>query len=138
MRDLNVTPHAHVNWVYKATHVRSCSMELLLRSARRRLYFEHQRLRSLRQRRSTIPLRRHMIGVKDAKVTGHVAIRSDAVSFRNSRADFGDSHLEGVNVSLGFHNDIVLSVAPTSKIDLANISPLASIKLAGKATWASR
>ncbi|MET0591501.1 MAG: translocation/assembly module TamB domain-containing protein, partial [Polyangiaceae bacterium] len=55
------------------------------------------------------------------------------VTFRNSRIDFGESHIDAT-VSLGFDNDLVLSIAPTTKIDLADISPLASLNMGGKAT----
>jgi translocation and assembly module TamB len=133
MRDVDVTPHAHVNWVYKSTHVAALDGTL----APLKLDAEFTSNTSdfeVFDKAIDDPARRHMIGVKEAKVAGHVSIRPDAVIFRNARTDFGDSHLEGVNVSLGFHNDITLSVGAASKIDLANISPLASLKLAGKAT----
>jgi translocation and assembly module TamB len=79
------------------------------------------------------PARRHMIGVKEARVSGHVGVRPDAVIFRGSHIDFGDSHIEAT-VSLGFHNDLSLSISPASKIELANVSPLATLKMVGKAT----
>jgi translocation and assembly module TamB len=133
MRDLDVTPHTHVNWIYKATHVAALDGTL----APLKLDADFNSSTSdfeVYDKGFDDPARRHMVGVKEAKVVGHVSIRPEAVIFRNSRADFGDSHLEGVNVSLGFHNDIVLSVGPTSRIDLTNVSPLANLKLAGKAT----
>ncbi|HKQ69170.1 MAG TPA: hypothetical protein VJT73_07520, partial [Polyangiaceae bacterium] len=132
MRDLGVTPHAHVNWVYRTTRVGTLEGTL----APLKLDAEFSSNTSdfeVFDRAVDDPTRRHMIGVKEAKVAGHVAIRPDSVTFRGSRIDFGDSHLDAT-VSLGFHQDITLSVAPTSKLDLANISPLASLKLAGKAT----
>ncbi len=133
MRDMDVTQHTHVNWIYKTTHVAALDGTL----APLKLDADFTSSTSdfeVFDKAYDDPARRHMTGVKDAKLSGHVAIRPDAVNFRNSRADFGDSHLEAVNVSLGFHNDIVLSVGAASKIDLANVSPLASLKLAGKAT----
>jgi translocation and assembly module TamB len=132
MRDLGVTPHAHVNWVYKATHVAGLEGTL----SPLRLDGEFSGITTdfeVFDRAVDDPARHHMIGVKEAHVAGHAAIRTDAVVFRNSRIDFGESHIDA-NVSLGFDNDLVVSVAPTTKIDLANISPLASLNLAGKAT----
>ena len=132
MRDLGVTPHAHVNWVYKATHVTGLEGTL----APLRLDAEFNGITTdfeVFDRAVDDPARHHMIGVKEAKVAGHAAIRPDAVVFRNSRIDFGESHIDAT-VSLGFDNDLGLSIAPTTKIDLANISPLANLTLAGKAT----
>ncbi|HMI83626.1 MAG TPA: translocation/assembly module TamB domain-containing protein [Polyangiaceae bacterium] len=132
MRDLDVTPHAHVNWVYKATHVTGLEGTL----APLRLDGEFSGITTdfeVFDKAVDDPARRHMIGVKEAHVAGHAAIRPDAVVFRNSRIDFGDSHIDAT-VSLGFDNDLGLTIAPTTKIDLANVSPLASLTLAGKAT----
>src|SRR5262249_46466592 len=79
------------------------------------------------------PGRRHMIGVREAKTAGRILVRPDAVVFAGMRVDFGQSHLES-SVSIGFHNDISLTVDPGSSMDLADISPLASLTLAGRAT----
>jgi translocation and assembly module TamB len=132
MRDLGVTPHAHVNWSYRATHV--ATMEGTLVPLKLDADFNATTGDfEVFDKAVDDPARRHMIGVKDARVVGHVGIRPDAVTFHNSRVDFGESHIEA-SVSLGFHNDIALSVAPTSRVELANISPIASLKMAGKAT----
>jgi translocation and assembly module TamB len=131
MRDLGVTPHAHVTWLYRTTHVGVTEGTL----APLRLDGDFTGTSGdfeVFDRAVDDPLRRHMIGVRDAKVAGHVSVRPDAVIFRGSRIDFGSSHIEAT-VSLGFSNDIVLSVAQ-SHVDLADISPLASLKLAGKTT----
>jgi translocation and assembly module TamB len=132
MRDLGVTPHAHVNWIYKSTHVTGLDGTL----APLRLDGEFNGLTTdfeVFDRAVDDPARRHMIGVKEAKVAGHASIRPDAVVFKNARIDFGESHIDAT-VSLGFDNDLFLSIAPTTKIDLATVSPLASMTMAGKAT----
>jgi translocation and assembly module TamB len=131
MRDLGVTPHAHVNWVYKTTHVSGFEGTL----APLRLDAEFTTSTSdfeVFDRAFDDPQRHHMIGVKEAHVAGHAAIRPDAVVFRNTRLDFGESHIDAT-VSLGFDNDLIVSIAPTTKIDLATVSPLANLTLAGKA-----
>jgi translocation and assembly module TamB len=131
MRDLGVTPHAHVNWIYKSTHVAGLDGTL----APLRLDGEftgHTTDFEVFDRAVDDPARRHMIGVKDAKVAGHASIRPDAVIFKNARIDFGESHIDAT-VSLGFDNDLFVAIAPTTKIDLANVSPLAALTLAGKA-----
>jgi translocation and assembly module TamB len=132
MRDLGVTPHAHVNWVYKTTHVTGFEGTL----APLKLDADFSGISTdfeVFDKAVDDPARRHMIGVKEAHVAGHAAIRPDAVTFRNSRIDFGESHIDAT-VSLGFDNDLYLSIAPTTKIDLADISPLASLTMGGKAT----
>jgi translocation and assembly module TamB len=132
MRDLGVTNHAHETWLYRQGHV--ASLEGTLDPVRMDAEFTMATSDfEVFDRAIDAPGRRHMIGVKEAKVAGHLGIRPDAVILRGCRADFGQSHLE-VTVSLGFHNDIVLSVAEGSRLDLADISPLASLKTAGKAT----
>ena len=57
MRDLDVTPHAHVNWVYKATHVAALDGTLAPLKLDADFTSNDQRLRSLRQgrRRSRAP-----------------------------------------------------------------------------------
>jgi translocation and assembly module TamB len=129
MRDLGVTPHAHVEWLFRTTHVGAIDGAL----SPLRLDAEFScRTSDFEVFDSAVddPRRMHMVGVKDARATGHVAVRPDAVIFRDSQIDFGDSHLEA-SVSLGFHNDISLTIHPASRVDLANISPIAKLKTAG-------
>jgi translocation and assembly module TamB len=132
MRDLGVTPHAHVNWIYKTTHV--AGLDGTLSPLRLDGDFNaHSTDFEVFDRAIDDPARHHMIGVKEAKLAGHASIRPDAVVFKNARIDFGESHIDAT-VSLGFDNDLFVSIAPTTKIDLANVSPLASMTMAGKAT----
>jgi translocation and assembly module TamB len=76
--------------------------------------------------------RKHMIGVKAATVRTRFGVRPDSVQFMNSRATFGSSELLA-SVSVGFHNEIWLSVPKGSKLDLADISPLVDIPMDGTA-----
>lgn len=78
------------------------------------------------------PARRHMIGVKEATVRCRFGVRPDSVQFMASRATFGSSEVLA-SVSVGFHNDIWLSVAKGSKLDLADASPLVDIPMDGSA-----
>ena len=78
------------------------------------------------------PSRRHMIGVKAATVRTRFGVRPDSVQFMNSRATFGSSELLA-SVSVGFHNDIWLSVPKGSKLDLADASPLVDVPMDGTA-----
>ncbi|HEX7668897.1 MAG TPA: translocation/assembly module TamB domain-containing protein, partial [Polyangiaceae bacterium] len=76
--------------------------------------------------------RKHVIGVKAATVRTRFGVRPDSVQFMNSRASFGSSELLA-SVSVGFHNDIRLSVPKGSKLRLADISPLVDIPMDGTA-----
>jgi translocation and assembly module TamB len=134
MRDLGVTQHAHEVWFYKQGRV--VSLEGTLDPVRMDAEFTMATSDfEVFDRAIDAPGRLHMIGVKEAKIAGHLGIRPDAVILRGCRVDFGQSHLE-VTVSIGFHNDIVLSVAEGSRVDLGDITPLGSLKIGGKATVA--
>jgi translocation and assembly module TamB len=79
------------------------------------------------------PARRHMIGVKaPAAVRTRFGVRPDQVQFMNSHATFGSSEVFA-SVSVGFHNDIWLSVGKGSKLDLSDASPLVDIPMDGLA-----
>ena len=113
MRDLDVTPHAHVNWTYKATHV--AVMEGTLAPLKLDADFNASTSDfEVFDKAVDDPARRHMIGVKESKVVGHASVRPDAVIFRNSRVDFGDSHFEA-SVSLGFRNDIGVNIVRSKR-----------------------
>ncbi len=78
------------------------------------------------------PQRRHVIGVHSATIRTRFGVRPDGVQFENSRAQFGASDVTS-SVVIGFHNDIALTVAKGSKIDLATVSPLVDIPMKGMA-----
>lgn len=78
------------------------------------------------------PARKHMIGVKAANVHTRFGVRPDAVLFMNSRASFGGSDLLA-SVSVGFNNEIWLSVPKGGKLRLSDISPIVDIPIEGNA-----
>lgn len=132
MRDMGVTPHAHVSWLARATHV--SPFEGTLSPLRLEGDFTVATNDfEVFDKGFDDPARRHMIGVREARIGGRLQVRSDSVVFRNTRVDFGGSHLE-TTVTLGFHDDIGISVVPGSYVDLADISPLANLRMGGKAT----
>jgi translocation and assembly module TamB len=81
------------------------------------------------------PKRKHMIGVKAATIRTRFGVRPDAVQFMNSRATFGSSELLA-SVSVGFNNEIWLSVPKGSKLKLSDVSPLVDIPMDGVADLA--
>jgi len=76
------------------------------------------------------PARQRLIGFDAAKLSAHLAVRPDSVQFRNARGDTTRTHVEGGFVSIGFHNDLRVDV-PRAHVDLADITPLAGIPIAG-------
>lgn len=78
------------------------------------------------------PARKHMIGVHAATTRMRFGVRSDQVQFMNSRVTFGGSEVFA-SVSVGFHNELWLSIGKGSKIDLADASPLIDIPMSGVA-----
>jgi translocation and assembly module TamB len=76
--------------------------------------------------------RKHMIGVHAATARMRFGVRPDQVQFMNSRVTFGGSEVLA-SVSVGFHNELWLSIGKGSKIDLADASPLVDIPMSGVA-----
>jgi translocation and assembly module TamB len=73
-----------------------------------------------------------IIGVKDANVQAHLAVRPEAVEFQNATVITAGSKIAGGLVSLGYNNDLNI-VVPKGSVDLADIGPLGSIPIAGVA-----
>jgi len=80
------------------------------------------------------PKRKRMVGVKAALVRGHIGVRPNSFDIYDTRTDFGDSSVNVKMVSIAFQNAAVkMSVMKGSRIDLADISPIVGIPIAGKA-----
>ncbi len=132
MRDMLVTPNTIVQWHLKKTTIRHIHGGFwplhidgdLLSQTRDFEVFD----RSYRD-----PTRKHMIGVPAATVRARVGVRPNAFNIYDAHVSFGHSSLLSPIVSIGFHNDIRLSIDKSSRLDLADISPLINIKMSGKA-----
>src|SRR5450432_3962493 len=79
------------------------------------------------------PARKHMVGVKSALVRGHLGVRPGSFDIYDTRTDFGQSSIGVKLVSIGFDDRVALSVLKGSRIDLADVSPIVDIPIAGKA-----
>lgn len=77
------------------------------------------------------PARKHMIGVPRALVHGKIVVEPDAFEFRDTVATFGSSQLNARLVSIGFDNDLEIVVDHSTQLDLADISPIVNIPMAG-------
>ncbi len=136
MRDLDVTENTVVHW----DHDRVIITELGGTLAPLKLDGEldaHTSDFEVFDRAYHDPARRHMIGVRAASLRGKIAVRPTAFEFVNTRATFGNSSLV-TSVSLGFDNDIKLTVSEGSRIDLSDITPLVDIPMAGVVELAAR
>src|SRR6185436_14320698 len=78
------------------------------------------------------PAHQRIIGFREATLAAHVAVRPTALEFQSVRSQLDRSSIEGGFVSIGFHNDLKVDVAK-AKVDLADITPLGTIPLAGQA-----
>ncbi len=72
------------------------------------------------------------VQVTHADLAAHVAVRPAALEFARVRAVMPRGLIEGGFVSIGFHDDLRVEV-PSAKVELADIGPLGSIPLSGKA-----
>jgi len=78
------------------------------------------------------PTRKHMIGVPKAAVRGRIVVQPNAFEFRDTIAAFGRSQLNAQLVSIGFDNDLDIIVTNNTSLDLADISPIVNIPMAGR------
>lgn len=78
------------------------------------------------------PGRRRLVGVRHANIRGRFGVEPEGITFTQMLADFGHSHLDVPRVFIGFKRPVeVRAVAPT-RVDLADIGPLAEVPVAGR------
>ena len=78
------------------------------------------------------PARKHMVGVPKATVRARIVVEPTAFEIRDSTATFGRSQVNAQLVSIGFDNDLEIIVNNNTSLDLADISPIVNIPIAGK------
>jgi len=76
------------------------------------------------------PAHVRIFGVRDAALHGKLAVRPHALEFQHTTVTTPKSVATGVLVSIGFHDELRVEV-PGGKIDLAELSPLGSVEMAG-------
>ncbi len=131
MRDLGVTPNTIVSWDLTRLTVNNFHGKLHPLELDGYMVVDSKDF-EIFDRAYHSPGRQHMLGIKEAKLRGAIAVRPDAFKFLENRADFGNSNLT-TTVSLGFDEDLVISVAKGGSVDLRDISPLVNIPWAGTA-----
>ena len=78
------------------------------------------------------PTKTRAIGVAFGDIRGKLAVRPLALEFHNTTVTTPHSVVSNVLVSLGF-NEVLRVEVPTSKIDLADLSPIGSVSMGGVA-----
>ncbi|MGC4067586.1 MAG: hypothetical protein QM784_23655 [Polyangiaceae bacterium] len=132
MRDLGVTNKTIVAWDFGDTVVTELAGHLGLPKFEGHIV-AHTRDFEVFDRAFDDPKRRHMIGVARGNVDGRILVKPTALEFRDVWVTFGASKLFTQVVSIGFSNELEIGVADTSHLDLADISPIATIPISGKA-----
>ncbi len=132
MRDMDVTPRTIVSWDLHETHVRKIHGTLAPPHVEGDLTADTRDFEVF-DRSFKDPARKHMLGVKHATLRGRFRVVPRALEFLDMRSDFGKSQMFVKLVSIGFDNRIQLSIGKESRLDLADISPLIDIGLAGNA-----
>jgi translocation and assembly module TamB len=132
MRDMDVTSRTIVSWDIHETHAKKIHGTLSPVHVEGDLHAETRDF-EVYDRSFRDPAKKHMIGVKRASLHGRFRVVPRALEFVDTRTDFGKSSMFVRLVSIGFNNTIDLRVGKESRLDLADISPLVDIPMAGNA-----
>jgi translocation and assembly module TamB len=132
MRDLGVTPDTIVGWELTKTRIWKVRGTLSPLKIDGEMAGESREF-AVWDRAYHSPAKKRMIGVRTANVRGRMGVRPKALEFYDTRASFGKSVVLAPLVSIGFNNEIALSVSKGTKIELADVSPLVEIPWSGTA-----
>jgi translocation and assembly module TamB len=132
MRDVDVTPNTIIGWHLTETHAKKIQGTLAPLAIEGEIAGDTRDFEVF-DRAFHDPARKHMIGVKRASLRGRFRVLSRALEFTDLRTDFGNSSILLKFLSVGFDNRIQLVIGQGSRIDLADVSPLVDIPMAGKA-----
>ncbi len=128
LKDLGVAPHSHVTWDLKEVHmpvVKGTLVPLKLDGD-----FSAHTPNFMVADAPILGPHSRIVGVKEATVQAHLAVRPEAVEFQNATVLTAGSKLTGGLVSLHYNNDLKIDV-PHGSIDLTDLGPLGSIPIAG-------
>jgi translocation and assembly module TamB len=132
MRDLDVTPNTIVRWDLDSAVVTKVRGTLAPLGLDAEVDSDTKNF-EVTDRAFHDPRRKRIIGVKRAKVRGHIRVTPDAFQLVDTRSTFGKSSIFVKLMSIGFDNELELIVPEGASIDLSDITPLADIPLAGRA-----
>ncbi|WP_437726028.1 translocation/assembly module TamB domain-containing protein [Sorangium sp. So ce861] len=132
LRDLGVHPQAHVAWTLREGRFDRFGGTLVPLSLEGPLAVQTRGF-DIFDRPTKDPARQRLMGVKEGSVRGSFQVRPNAVVLSGFSVDTPSSHLRAT-VSLGFNDQLGVEVHPGSRVDLAEVSPLAALELAGVAS----
>jgi translocation and assembly module TamB len=136
MRDLGVTPNTVVGWDFGTTTVTDFGGTIQPLALDGKLHASTHDFEVF-DRAFHDPARQRMIGVRAAEVRGRIGVRPRAFEFYDTTATFGSSRVVANLVSIGFDNQVKLEIG-RSPINLADISPLSAVSLAGMSEVSAR
>ena len=132
MRDLGVTEKTIVAWDFGDSVVTDLKGHLAPPEFEGHIV-SHSKDFEVFDRAFNDPARRPMIGIARASVDGRILVKPNALEFRDAWVTFGSSRMRTNLVSIGFDNTLAIDVTDNSEVNLADISPIASIPVSGKA-----
>ncbi|WP_063751965.1 translocation/assembly module TamB domain-containing protein [Sorangium cellulosum] len=135
LRDLGVHPQAHVAWTLREGRFDRFGGTLVPLSLEGPLAVQTRGF-DIFDRPTKDPARQRLMGVKEGSVRGSFQVRPNAVVLSGFSIDTPSSHLR-TTVSLGFNDQLGVEVHPGSRVDLAEVSPLADLELAGVASMSA-
>jgi translocation and assembly module TamB len=132
MRDLGVTDKTIVAWNFGDTTVTDFHGKLALPELEGHIHADTRDFEVF-DRGFADPTRHHMVGVPKASIDGRILVRPTALEFRDSSVTFGQSKLYVNQVAIGFSNELEVGVSDHGLLQLADISPITTIPVAGQA-----
>lgn len=129
MAELGVSQHTHVRWDIDEVHVPhfggslvplKLDADLVARTGEFAVYDSPV----------ADPGRSRIIGLREAQLQSHFAVRPDGVSFLSPRLVTGSSVVDGRVVFIGYAGGLRVDI-PNARVDLEEISPIGNIKMKG-------
>lgn len=130
MRDLGVHPNSYVGWDLDEVHVPLFAGTIFPLRIDGEVTAKTKNF-AVYDAPAHGAVKGRIIGVTEALVQTHCAVRPDALEFQQSHVVTPHSVLSQGLVSIGFHNALTVD-APDIHVDLADISPIGNVKFAGK------
>lgn len=133
IRDIQLTPNTIVNWDLSEIRVTGFSGTLDSPTRLDGNLFVTGHNFEIFDRAYPDPIRQHIVGIAgETRLRGAFGLHSDGIEFNDVTATFPNSQLR-TTVHVGFDNRLKIDL-PQATIDLAALSPLVTVPLAGKAT----
>lgn len=131
MADLGVSNQAHVGWDIHEIHMPSFSGTVIPLKIDGD-FTAHTTDFAVYDSPAAGAVKERIIGVREANLVAHCAVRPTGLEFHNAHAQMPKSKIDGGFVHIGYHNDLRVDI-PTASVYLDEAGPLGSIPIAGHA-----